>query len=234
MIKRITWMEEKTKADGSKYLRMRIDGGLFVGVWDEKFFPIVRDTVKRKGEADITISKKGDFYNLKAIVPVIQTLEQLKDAEKVERTDKWAPWPINQAGMFITAAQKNAVNIAIPLIQERAKSTADQAINMVNDIAQRLYKWLIQKQEEAIYLYEHEADKDEVVSEEPEEVETEVTEEMLAGDSKGNPGTETVAQTPMDTLIDGKKADVDDIPDGLKSNEQLKEAADGRLAKHSD
>lgn len=231
MIKAITGVWDKEKKDGSPYVLMKIEGGLMISVWDEKFWPIVKDIAKRRGEADITISKKGDFYNLKAIVPVIQTIEQLKAAEKVERTDKWAPWPINQAGMFITAAQKNAVNIATPLIQERAKSTADQAINMVNEIAQRLYKWLVQRQEEATHLYEHEADKDEVVPEEPE---TEVTEEMLAGDSKGNPGTETVSQTPMDTLIDGEKVDVDDIPDGLKSDEQLKETADGRLAKHSE
>lgn len=232
MIKKITWCEDKKKADGEAYMRMRIEGGLFIGVWDKEHFDIVRDVAKRKGEADITFVKKGDFYNLKTIVPVIQTREQLVAAEKVERTDKWAPWPINQAGMLITAALKHATPLAIKLIDEKGKTSTDQAVNLVKDIADRLYKWLIQQQSKAIWEYENVEGLKEPEAKEEEEVE--VTEEMMAGDSKGNPGDgDEETQTPLDTVKDGE-IDISDIPDGLKSEEQLKETADARLAKHSD
>lgn len=246
MIKKITWVQEKEAKSGDKYLSMRIEGGLFISVWDADHFDIVKEVAARKGEADITIAKKGDFYNLKAIVPVIQTIEQLKQAERVERTDKWAPWPINQAGMLITAALKHATPLAITLIGERTKTSTDQAVNLVKDIADRLYKWLIQQQEKAIWEYENAEGLKEPEAKEEEEKEVEVTDEMLAGDTKGNPGDgdeekqaaspdgNPVEKTPLDTVKDGEEVDVDDIPDGLKSDEQLKESADARLTKHSD
>jgi plasmid maintenance system antidote protein VapI len=215
---------------------MRIEGGLFISVWDENHFDIVKEVAARKGEADITIAKKGDFYNLKAIVPVIQTIEQLKQAEKVERGDKWAPWPINQMGMCFMAAQKNAIPIALKLIEERAKTSEDQAVNLVKTISDTLYKWLIQQQERAIWEYENAEGLKEPEAKEEEEVE--VTEDMLEKDTKGNPSAVTTPQalvdstkTPLDTVSDGP-VDVDDIPDGLKSEEQLKETADARLTKH--
>ena len=231
MIKKITWVQEKEAKSGDKYLSMRIEGGLFISVWDANHFDIVKEVAARKGEADITIAKKGDFYNLKAIVPVIQTREQLVAAEKVERTDKWAPWPINQAGMLITAALKHATPLAITLIGEKGKQSTDQAVNLVKDIADKLYKWLLQQQSKAIWEYENAEGLKDTEAEE----EVEVTEEMMAGDSKGNPGDgDEETQTPLDTVKDGEEVDVDDIPDGLKSEEQLKETADARLTKHDE